>query len=126
MVNQLLVYQNNLAYVMEYVLHKNLRQNSLASIRQLFKTFFHLFTSQYEKEIVCFNVDSRCQSQPFKEKQMPLKNESVIYHTAFQPTIVRLMASNKKLAYTYSEGELKVQVPVGLRTNLVDVIEISL
>ena len=43
-----------------------------------------------------------------------------------QPKSVSLLASKKKLDFKYADGELKIELPAGMRTNLVDVVQVEL
>lgn len=64
-------------------------------------------------------------TQPFKENQLPLKEVVISYRGKKQPKTVKLLALKTPLDYTYHNEEVKIKVPVALRSDLVDVVEIT-
>jgi alpha-L-fucosidase len=62
----------------------------------------------------------------YEEDRLPAKDITIILKTSSQPKTVSLLASKKKLDFKYGDGELKIELPESLRTNLVDVIQVEL
>jgi alpha-L-fucosidase len=62
----------------------------------------------------------------YDEDRLPATDTSISLKTSLQPTSVTLVGSRQKLHYNYIDGQVVIEVPAGVRTNLVDVIEVEL
>lgn len=58
--------------------------------------------------------------------RLPVKDIELSLKTLYPPKAVRLSGLEKKLDYSYKDGEIRISLPAGLRTNLVDVVEVEL
>jgi alpha-L-fucosidase len=62
----------------------------------------------------------------YDEDRLPATDTAISLKTSLQPTSVTLVGSRQKLHFTYTNEQLVIDVPAGIRTNLVDVIEVEL
>jgi alpha-L-fucosidase len=62
----------------------------------------------------------------YEADRLPAKDETISLKTTLQPTAVSLLGSGQKLNFIYADGQVVIDLPAGVRTNLVDVIEIAL
>ncbi|OQP62863.1 glycoside hydrolase [Niastella vici] len=58
--------------------------------------------------------------------RLPAKDTTISLQTTLQPTAVSLLGSKQKINYKYTNGQLIIDLPAGIRTDLVDVIEVKL
>jgi alpha-L-fucosidase len=58
--------------------------------------------------------------------KLPLKDEVLTLKTANKPKSVTVLGSGKKLNFVYDGSILSIQLPAGIRTNLVDVVQVAL
>jgi len=62
----------------------------------------------------------------YDKDRLPAKDETISLKTSFQPESVSVLASGKKLDFKYSDGQVIIDLPANVRTNLVDVIQVEL
>lgn len=68
----------------------------------------------------------------FKEKGMyekdrlPAKDTTLVLKSVSKPKSVILLGSKKELKFTYSDDQIVIQLPAALRTELVDVVQVTL
>ena len=62
----------------------------------------------------------------YEADRLPAKDMVITLKTSHQPKAVTILASKEKLKWNYNNNELTIQLPAGLRTNLVDVVQIEL
>lgn len=64
--------------------------------------------------------------QPYPEKQLPAKDETLTLKGTVKPKAVTLLGSGQPLDFTFADGVTTVQLPAALRTKLVDVVRVDL
>jgi alpha-L-fucosidase len=62
----------------------------------------------------------------YEEDRLPAKDETISLKTTLQPKSVSIVSSGQKLNFKYADGQVVIDLPAGVRTNLVDVIEVEL
>jgi alpha-L-fucosidase len=62
----------------------------------------------------------------YDEDRLPAKDETISLKTPLQAKSVSMVSSGQKLNFIYTEGQVVINLPAGVRTNLVDVIEVEL
>jgi alpha-L-fucosidase len=62
----------------------------------------------------------------YEEDRLPAKDETISLKTLLQPKSVSIISLGKKLNYIYADGQVIIDLPASVRTNLVDVIEVEL
>jgi alpha-L-fucosidase len=65
-------------------------------------------------------------SSKYDKDRLPSKDETISLKTSFQPKSVSVLASGKKLNFKYNDGQVIIDLPANVRTNLVDVIQVEL
>ena len=61
----------------------------------------------------------------YEKDRLPAKDTSLVLKTTNKPQSVLLLASGKKLNYTYYDNQVKIDLPAALRSNLVDVVQVT-
>jgi alpha-L-fucosidase len=61
----------------------------------------------------------------YDEDRQPAKDEAISLNTSSRPKSVSLLASGKKLNFKYADGQVLIDLPANVRTNLVDVIVVE-
>ena len=61
----------------------------------------------------------------YDEDRQPAKDEAISLNTSSRPKSVSLLASGKKLSFKYADGQVIIDLPANVRTNLVDVIVVE-
>ncbi len=62
----------------------------------------------------------------YEQDKLPAKNIVITMETPWQPKSVILLATGNKLKFDYADGELRIDLPASMRTELVDVIAVEL
>ena len=62
----------------------------------------------------------------YEEDRLPATDTTIYLKTSHQPTSVSIAGSGKELHFNYTDGQVVIDLPAGVRTNLVDVIEVAL
>jgi len=62
----------------------------------------------------------------YDEDRLPAKDTVISLTTPLTPKSVSLVASEKKLHFKYEGGQVIIDLPANVRSNLVDVIEVAL
>jgi alpha-L-fucosidase len=62
----------------------------------------------------------------YDEDRLPAKDTTLTLKVKRKPVSVTLLASGKKLGFKYTDGEVSINLPANLRTNLVDVVQVKL
>jgi alpha-L-fucosidase len=62
----------------------------------------------------------------YEEDRLPAKDETLSLKTALQPKSVSMVSSGQKLHFKYADGQVVIDLPASVRSNLVDVIEVLL
>jgi alpha-L-fucosidase len=58
--------------------------------------------------------------------RLPATDTVITLHTTQQPKAVTMLGSGKKISFDYSNGQITIQLPASIRTDLVDVIKVEL
>ncbi|HEX7845988.1 MAG TPA: glycoside hydrolase, partial [Chitinophagaceae bacterium] len=61
----------------------------------------------------------------YEKDRLPVKDTSIVLKTTNKPQSVILLGSGKKLKYTYTDNQLVIDLPVALRSDLVDVVQVT-
>jgi alpha-galactosidase len=62
----------------------------------------------------------------YEEDRLPAEDVKITLKTLIKPQTVTLLSSGKQLSYQYNENIASIELPAGLRTNLVDVVKVEL
>jgi alpha-L-fucosidase len=62
----------------------------------------------------------------YDQDRLPVKDVELILKTSKQPLTVTLLGSGKKLNFSYTDGQVKIELPANMRTDLVDVVSVQL
>jgi alpha-L-fucosidase len=62
----------------------------------------------------------------YEEDRLPATDITITLKTGLQPLSVSILGSAKKLNFDYTGGEVTIELPANLRTDLVDVIQVEL
>lgn len=62
----------------------------------------------------------------YEADRLPAKDVTLVLKTATKPKSVLLLDSGKKLNFRYNDNEVSIDLPAGLRTQLVDVVQVEL
>jgi alpha-L-fucosidase len=62
----------------------------------------------------------------YEQDRLPATDETLLLKTLFQPKSVSILESGQKLNFKYTDGQVIIDLPSGVRTNLVDVIQVEL
>ena len=95
---------------------QQLPANEMASVPAMSKNNY-----RYLFAIPVFKNDSK-----YDEDRLPAKDETISLKTSLHPKSVSIVGSGQKLNFKYADGQLVIDLPAGVRSNLVDVIEVEL
>lgn len=62
----------------------------------------------------------------YEPDKLPAKDIVLVLKTGSRPRSVKLLGSNEKLMFNYTNNQLSIDLPAGLRTGLVDVVQVEL
>ncbi len=73
-----------------------------------------------------FAIPEFKENAKYDEDRLPAKDITITLKTLYQPKSVSILGSGKKLIFNYADGVLSIELPAGIRSNLVDVVQVEL
>ena len=62
----------------------------------------------------------------YDEDRLPAKDITITLKTPHRPKTVTISGSGKKLNFNYADGQISIELPASMRSNLVDVVQVEL